>query len=109
MQLRANTERLIFAGAVLPGGRRSGSSSGFFFSLLASSIEREWGEKKLDLSLCAFNYERLAGLQPPETRGEASTSGAAATPMAAQYQLKHLRTHREEQGGGSGLIQGSHV
>ena len=45
--------------------------------------------KELDLSLCAFNYKRLTGPQPPETRGEAGASGPAAIPLAAQYQPKH--------------------
>lgn len=56
--------------------------------------------KELDLSLCAFNYKRLAGPQPPETRGEAGASGPAAIPLAAQYQPKHPpETHRGEGGG----------
>lgn len=67
--------------------------------------------KELDLSLCAFNYKWLAGPQPPETRGEAVVSGPAAIPLAAQYQPKHplKPTGEEEEGGRSGLMQGSHV
>lgn len=46
---------------------------------LNSSIFNGERAKELELSLCAFNYEHLSGVQPPGTRGEASTSAPAAT------------------------------
>lgn len=55
-----------------------------------SDIFNEERRKELDLSLCSFNYNRLAGLQSPETRGEAAASGPAATPPSAQYPPKYL-------------------
>lgn len=69
-----------------------------------------WREraKELELSLCAFNYEHLCGVQPPGTRGEASTSAPAATLGQLNINLNILKpTGRKV--AAWGLMQALHV
>lgn len=97
-QFKAKAEPLIFA--TLKIKRLSLAVAGlglladsFFFSILVSSIETE--KERAWSVFMRFNYEWLAGQRSTETRGEASMSGPAATPLAAQYQPKHPQTHWE--------------
>lgn len=92
MQLRAKTERLIFTGLKM----KELSLDGWWSRVsVVDSFSAFWhlqwkGEGKSLICLYALLITSgWPGLQPPETRGEASTSGPAATTLAAQYQPKH--------------------
>lgn len=77
-----------------PGARQSRTRSGIS---LEGFLNGRNG-RELDLSLCTFNYTRLAGLQSPEGQGKAHirTSHADGSSM-----LPYLNTL---QGGGEGRM-----
>ncbi len=80
-----------------PGAWQSRTSSGF--SLEAFLNRKSGGE--LDLSLCAFNYTWLAGLQSPESRGKAHVRTSHADGSSVLPYLNTLRGGREEVSGES--------
>lgn len=76
--------------------------------LNSSSIFNGEKVKELELSLCAFNYEHLSGVQPPGTRGEASTSAPAATLGQLNINLNILKPIGRR-AAAWGLMQALHV
>lgn len=86
----------------LPGAWRRRTWSGFS---LEAFLNRKSG-RELDLSLCAFNYTRLAGLQSPESRGKARVRTSHSDGSSV---LPYLNTLEGGRGGGTVRVRGGRI